>query len=157
AWSSHAVALLDEVSREVPIRIDLERDPNPAMDADIGRHEVAARIGLHQCVLCAGWSLAPDRPSARVAIVAHGEDLVAHSKRGIADAAALGRLRERQADPAQALQQRLLIGHSPSLRRASAGLAGRPRWQASRACLAGGLRHLSATIAGDADQWAAPD
>lgn len=67
---------------------------------------------LDQRMLRTGGRLAPDPPPPGVGVMAHGEDLVANPPRGIADPAALGRLRQRQADRPRPLEQLLPPGSS---------------------------------------------
>jgi hypothetical protein len=114
--SRHAVALLDQVRDEAPIRVALQRDADPTVHTDVGRDEVTFRVGLDKRVLGARRCLTPHGPSALVPIVAHGEDLVAHAEGWIANPCAFGRFWQGEADGAQPLEHGLLVRHGVSLR-----------------------------------------
>src|ERR1700730_11599032 len=74
-----AVAAGDHERDLTPVDPAVEAHANPALVADVGRHEETLRVGADEDRLAAGRCLAPQRRRAGIAAM-HAEDLVAHAE-----------------------------------------------------------------------------
>src|ERR1043166_3375672 len=100
----HTIAAGDHERALAPVDPPVEAHADPALVADVGRHEKALRIGADEDRLAARRRLAPERRRAGVAAM-HAEDLVAHAKGGLAPGLALFGLRQSEADRAQPVKR----------------------------------------------------
>src|SRR5258708_19853458 len=98
----HAIGALNQAGDLGPFDSAVEMDADPALVADIGRHEEAVGIGADQDGLAARRRLAPQRRPTVVAGM-HGEDLVAHPEGRDLPGLLLDGFRQSEADAPQAL------------------------------------------------------
>lgn len=95
---SHAVAVFDQTGNHRPIDIGIEKNANPTMLPDIGRHEEMLRVTFDHDRLQAARGFAPERGAILVTgalrrvlgntlnRVLHGKYLIAHLEGRTADA-----------------------------------------------------------------------
>ena len=105
----HAVAALDQLRHLAPVDPLVEPHPDPALVADVGRHEEPSGIGADQDVLTAVRRLAPQRRLVGIGDM-HAENLVAHAKRRLAPRFALLGLRQGEADRSEPVERRAFHG-----------------------------------------------
>src|SRR5207253_6271320 len=109
------VRVLDDSRELVPVEAAVEPDTEPAAVADVRRYEEPLAVGLDQHRLHSLGSGAPDREPPVPVVVRQDHDeraLAADEEGGRAVARALARLRQFEAQPAKAGQDRFALVHS---------------------------------------------
>lgn len=98
------IRFLDELGDQLPVRLRVEDDADPALRADVRRPEVALGIAPHQRLLRADGRREPDRQMrcAVMVVIEHGEHLAFAGEPGwLAMGDLLDSIRQSHADRTQ--------------------------------------------------------